>query len=210
MSWATQKYINLRATQAYVPDGTNQTSLNDDDVAGGVYPISVTLDGDTFNIGWDDPPQYRDRDSGADPRLAGIGFRNNTGDNVGTLRINVPVGNIGLRLAFGDPSNDRAYTEWAVYDDAALLETGIYASNIPAGQWVDADEVLHTSNAAWIASNTEKTYAISSGILYIKIGSAAAQTDVTALATVGFRSVSAAGGQAARSASFMMNLRNNN
>lgn len=188
-AWTTQKYINLRATQAYVTDGTNQTSLNDDDVGFGAYPISVTLDGDTFNIGWDDIPQNRDRDSGADPRLAGLGFNPNDG-NVKSLRINVPAGNIGVRLAFGDPSNDRAYTEWAIYDDATLLETKVYSSNIVAGTWVDADGTLRADNATWISSNTEKTYNISSGILYIKIGSVAAQTDATSLATVGIRQIS--------------------
>lgn len=193
--WTTQKYINLRANQAYVTDGTNQTSLNDDDVGAGAYPISVTLDGDTFNIGWvTDLAQYRDRDDTADPRLAGIHFTNNDGTSVRTLRINVPAGNIGVRLAFGDPINDRAYTEWAIYDDSTLLETGVYASTITAGQWVDANETLRTDNATWISSNTEKIYAISSGILLIKIGSVAAQTDVTALATVGFRSISSASG----------------
>ena len=194
-AWTTQKYVNLRATQTYVPDDANQTSLNDDDVGFGVYPISVTLDGDTFDIGWvTDLPQYRDRDSGADPRLAGIHFANNDGTNVRTLRINVPAGNIGVRLAFGDAANDRTYTEWAIYDDTSLLDTNVYASTITAGQWFDANEALHTSNANWIANNTEKTYAISSGILLIKIGSVAAQTDVTALATVGVRQISAASG----------------
>lgn len=188
--WTTQKYINLRASQAYVTDGANQTSLNDDDVGAGAYPISVTLDSDTFDIGWvTDFPQYRDRDDTADPRLAGIHFSNNDGSGVRTLRIDVPAGNIGVRLAFGDPINDRLYTEWAIYDNTTLLETGVYASTITGGQWVDANETLHASNAAWISSNTEKTYNISSGILLIKIGSVAAQTDVTALATVGFRSI---------------------
>lgn len=193
MAWTTQKYLNIRASQAFVTDGANQASLNEDVAGGsdGIYPHSVTLDGDTFDVGFPsgDTVQFRDRDSGADPRLAGIGFCFNDGTNQKTLRINVPAGNIGLRLAFGDPSNDRAYTEWAIYDDASLLETGVYASTITAGQWVDANETLHASNAAWIASNTEKTYAISSGILRITFGSAAAQTDVTAVATIGFRQI---------------------
>lgn len=193
MAWTTQKYINLRATQAYVTDGANSTSINDDDVLSGLYPISVTLDGDTFNIGYtvlEGVAQFRDRDSGADPRLAGIHFTNNDGTSVKVLRIDVPAGNIALRLAFGDPLNDRTYTEWAIYDNASLLDTNVYSSTITGGQWVDANEALHTSNANWIANNTEKTYSISSGILLIKIGSAAAQTDVTALATVGFRATS--------------------
>lgn len=211
MAWTTQKYINIRATQPYVTEGANQTSLNDDDVGAGAYPISVTLDSDTFNIGWVvDIPQARDRDSGADPRLAGMAFTNNDGSSVRTLRINVPAGDIGLRLAFGDPANDRLYTEWAIYNDTSLLETNVYSSTITGGQWVDANAVLRADNATWISSNTEKTYAISSGILLIKIGSVAAQSDVTALATVGFRSVAAAGNQAARSSSLMLQLRNNN
>lgn len=190
MTWTTQKYINLRASQAYVTDGANQTSLNDDDVGSGVYPISVTLDSDTFDIGWvTDLPQYRDRDDTADPRLAGLHFATNDGTSVRTLRINVPAGNIGVRLAFGDPINDRTYTEWAIYDDTSLLDTNVYASTITGGQWVDADETLRADNAAWISSNAERIYAISSGILLIKIGSVATQTDVTALATVGFRQI---------------------
>lgn len=192
MAWATQKYCNMRALQAFVTDGTNQTSLNEDDVLDGVYPILATLDGDVITFGWDDPPQYRDRDSGADPRLAGIGFANNDGGGVKSLRVDVPAGNVGVRLAFGDPSNDRTYQEWAVYNDSTLLETIVVSSNTPAGQWRDAFGTLHTSNANWIANNAEKTYNITSGILLVKIGSAAAQSDVTALATIGFHTVSAA------------------
>jgi hypothetical protein len=193
MAWTTQKYINLRATQAYVTDGTNQTSLNEDDVAGGVYPISVTLDSDTFNIGFTDPPQYRDRDSGADARLAGIGFGNNDGAGVRELRINTPAANIGVRLAFGDPAGDHPYQEWAIYNDTTLLETIVVSTNTPATQWRDAFGTLHTSNANWIANNAEKTYNITSGILWVKYCSVAAQTDVTCLATVGFRQIATAG-----------------
>lgn len=209
MAWTTQKWINIRATQAFVTDGANSTSLNEDDVAQGIYPISVTLDSDTFNIGLDDPLQYRDRDSGADPRLAGMGFCANDGASVKTLRINVPAASTEVRLAFGDPSNDRSYMEWAVYDNATLLETIAVNTNTPAGQWRDAAGTLRATNAAWISSNTAKTYSISSGILFIKIGSATAQSDVTALATVGIQQPSTSS-QAVRSSVMQALLRNNN
>jgi hypothetical protein len=205
MSWTNQKWIAFRATQDHVTDPANQTSLNEDPAggSGGIYPHSVTIDGDTFDIGFppDDTLQWRDRTLiGGITRLAGIGFCFNNGANVKTFQADVPPGLMEVRIGAGDPSQDRPYIEWAVYDDDTLLDTIVIDTNTPATAWRDAEGTLFADGDAWAAGNVGKIYNIASGILFIKIGSVTEQTDVSPIATIGLRQPGEppAGGRAGR------------
>ncbi len=109
-SWAFDKGYDFRASPGFVTDPANSTYVLDTDI----YPL-VTRNGNTF--GWilgNDPNTLggggRDRDSGIDPRLAGMNFCGNQIASA-TWRLDgltpgVYTFTIGYGDAGGNSSND--------------------------------------------------------------------------------------------------------
>ncbi len=195
MAWTTIKGFNFRDTLAFDTDGTNEVAIigngSGSIAAGSVYPRSVTIDGDTFNVGWDTATGdgARDRWAPFDARLAGTHMVPNNQAGGRTFRINVPAGVIELTLAMGDADGGRAIY-WQVLNDASVLETFDYTGSTTGNSdFYDASGNLHLSDAAWLASQTPKQYTISSGILNIRTGKGSG-SESSAVAHIGVRSIS--------------------
>ncbi len=156
MAW--DKGFNFRTTSGFVTDGLNETY-----VIAEAYP--TTRNGVTF--GFTDIIDSRDRDAGADRRLAGINFRSN-GDGAQTpFRIDLTAaGDYQINAALGDAGGSQ--TEYLqIYDNTSLLAT---ISGIATGgaEYVDAGGTVRTA-AAWPGSNAPITKTFATTIALFKI-----------------------------------------
>jgi len=170
MSWSNVKGFNFRESNAFVTDGTNEIP----DI-GQTYPRSVTIDSDTFNVGWDTDKtlatgtdQVRDRDAAIDRRLAGIAFIGNS-SGASKYRINLPeAGQYQVRIAAGDADSARTL-HFRVLDNTTQL-VSYQAVETATDQWMDATGVVRTSAADWVSNNAALTVTMSTTALIIEIG----------------------------------------
>lgn len=194
MSWYNKKGLNFRSTAGFVTDGANE-----DGVTGGIatYPTSMTIDGDTFDVGWGTPGniQPRDRDSGLDPRLAGLHFIANADAVTALFRVDLPApGVYELTLASGDPNSATVAPYWQIRDDATVLETvDLTSAPIAQGRFYDINQTLHTTAANWVANQTPKQYTFASSILRIGLGPSAGGSNNSMLNHLGIRAVPPSG-----------------
>lgn len=196
MAWTNEKGFNFRESNAFVSsDGTNRIP----DI-GQIYPRSVTIDGDTFNVGWDTDKtlatgsdQVRDRNAALDARLAGIAFIGNSTVGASKYRINLPsTGTYSIRLAAGDADNSRAIY-LRILDNTTALATFTNVATA-TGQWMDAQGTVHTSAANWTANNAARSITMATTTLFIEIGTTdGSGSDITALSHV---SIVSTGGSA--------------
>lgn len=167
MSWANRKGFNFRSTLGFVTDGTNEQFVNE---AFGAYPQSITIDGDTFNCGWETAPaggNSRDRNAAIDQRLAGIVFVS-SGSADAVFRIDLPAaGNYKIRLALGDAGN--ANTQKAELRDTSTVLLTVPNTATAIEEFIDASGVLQGSAATWVSSNVEVTYTFSTTILRVAV-----------------------------------------
>ncbi len=179
MAWTNVKGFNFRSTAGFVSDGPNETSD-----LGAAYPRSVTIDGDTFSVGWDSniTANTRDRSNTADRRMAGIVFRANATAGVNKWRIDLPVaGQYTIRLAMGDHDNARTLV-YRILDNTTALLTVNSVTTVADG-FADASGVALASEAAWISGNVALTATFASTICYLEIGDATGSApDITAVA----------------------------
>ncbi len=180
MAWANVKGFNFRSTAGFVTDGTNEISD-----LGGAYPRSVTIDGDTFNIGWsaDNTANTRDRSATADRRMAGMGFIFNS-DGAIKWRIDLPsLGQYRVRAALGDHDSARTILYRILDNTTALLTVGGAGVTTAADGFADASGVARTSESDWISNNVALTATFASTICYLEIGDATGTApDVSAVA----------------------------
>jgi hypothetical protein len=177
MAWTTKKGFNFRDTLAFDTDGANEVAIIGDGsnniAATQVYPRSVTIDGDTFNVGWDTDSGdgARNRNAANDARLAGLHLVANSQVGGRTFRINLPApGTYAITLALGDNDNGAA-NYWQVIDDASVLETNdLTGAALSSGQYHDANEAVHTSAANWVTNQTAKQYTFASSIFKLRTG----------------------------------------
>lgn len=184
----TLRWFTLRATNAFVTNGANQTPVTGD--TGYLYPQNVTVGGDTVQVGWSaDDDTVRDRDNTVDPRLAGMHMQTNTGTQR-DFRIDLPVaGKWLLRLGIGDASNAQAYQYVQIRDTSTVLATIDDTNGTGVGEFLDATGAQHTSAANWVANEAGLLLTFATTILNIRAGSPAAQSNSTTLATIGLQRV---------------------
>lgn len=174
--------FNFRATLAYVTDGATQSA-----VLGELYP-NVYSNG--LTAGWIDEPEERDRNSGVDPRLAGVNQRTNDGTQK-VFQVDLPsAGGYAITLAIGDADNLQAYQYVQVRDGATPVITIADADGTASGHFDDATGTDYDS-ATWPGSNTPVSVTLSGTTLNVVIGSPAAQLGSTTLAHL---SIAQAGG----------------
>jgi len=166
MAWTNVKGFNFRFTSGFVTDGTNQTYD-----LGAVYPRSVTIDSDTFNVGWavDNTANSRDR-AVQDPRLSGIGFIGNSSGEI-KWRIDLPAaGTYTIRLALGDQSATRNIF-CRIFDNASVIATIANGVSTGAGNaFVDATGTVRTTPTDWTTNNASITLSFTSTTCFIGIG----------------------------------------
>lgn len=142
--------FNFRATAAYVTDAANTYPELFDN--GGMSTAYPKTDGGIVH-GWEVQSGIgftRDRNSGNDARLAGIGWAIAVGD---TYRIDLPAaGSYSIGLAIGDP-NVTAPCNWTLKDGTTSLKV-LSGSTSGANTFKDANGTEHTA-ANWPTNNTE-------------------------------------------------------
>lgn len=166
MSWSNLKGFNFRQTAGYVTDGTNEVHVNQ---TYGSYPVSETIDGDTFNCGWEAVPHYTnilDRDSGADRRLAGIFYTNSGAATAEPMfRIELPnTGTFGVVLAVGDAGSGNTMDGQLRDTSSVLLDIDNVSTS--ANEFIDASGTTRTSQSDWVTNGTTPTdYSFSTTIM---------------------------------------------
>lgn len=176
LAW-DEKHINFRDTISYVTDGGGEVAiLNDSDT----YPSGVDSD-----IGWstvNNGDMPRDRDSGADRRLAGVHQCGNDGDQ-NTFRLSgITPGEYNVTIALGDASQTPSYLYFQLLDGGDVEFTIDDTNGVSAeGNFLDANG-SEWSKSAWPSSNTPRHVTISNTDVYFKIGSPSAQSSSTGIA----------------------------
>jgi hypothetical protein len=139
--------INFRGSSGYVTDGAGQTYCLAE-----VSPTSRA--GLTF--GWEfSGTNANDRDSGVDPRFAGINWLNGLGTinffltlpSTGTYNVNYSVGDASGGTAWG--------SQITILDNATTRDTsGTMATT--GTEFYDISGTKHATSAAWIANSVAK------------------------------------------------------
>lgn len=147
--------INFRQTSGYVTDGANEdyeiTSSSSES-----YP-HTTAQGN--NVGWETVSinyQTRDRQSGNDPRLAGVNWNDVVSAD---FRMDLPSAgnyNVGIAAGEGNYARDVAFD---LYDTSSSLGSLTTGSTSAAQRFKDATNTEYTE-VTWPTSQTlvEKTF----------------------------------------------------
>lgn len=143
--------INFRDTSGYVTDGAGETYCLDPG-AGDTYP--TTRGGLTF--GWQlsgGSAFGRDRNSGVDARLAGmVQFAHTNDPETADVRVDL-TGDITLRIAAGDYSNQQ-WCNISIRDSVGeKIDLGV-VDTIATTNWHDGAGTVRTSATDWINNNT--------------------------------------------------------
>jgi len=194
MAWTTKKGFNFRYTLAYVTDNAGEIAVIADTNSLRSYPQSLTLDSDTFNVGWTvggGNDGGRDRStsspSSSDHRTAGV-QANTSANAVYTWRIDAgtAAGQYKLWMALCDIGNGTGGTvTFAVRDSNGTLVSQSALAALTSNQVYDINGVKYSTAAAWAAAadgagtaitvNTTDTGNGNGGpIFYIDIGTASA------------------------------------
>jgi hypothetical protein len=161
---ASKICINFRATSGFVTDGADQTYCLGEAYpttrAGWAFGITSTPGGSAGTA---------DRNSGVDPRLAGINYDTAQG-NIWVFRIDLPApGNYNIRLALGDDAVGFDQNKITVKDNAStILTVGPHTTH--AGSFYDASGVEYSA-ANWPSNNTPVIVTFASTICIVEIGS---------------------------------------
>jgi hypothetical protein len=171
------------------------------------YPTSKTIDGDTFDVGWDDVRGSRDtnRDAGVDGRLAGMCDCRAADATAWTFRIDLPsAGNYYIGLAVGDASfgNNQLLD---VLDDSSVLFSISPETATSAGEFIDATETIRTSASDWVTNNTEALLTFSTTICNVRLNKPA--TNATTIAHFSIRAASGGGSSIAAISNYYRMMR---
>jgi hypothetical protein len=159
------KGFDFRASSGYVTDPANCTYVLDTDS----YP--TTRNSVTF--GWTvAPTSSRDRNSGFDPRIAGINF----GNGNGTFQVDLPsAGTYDLSLAMGDSANQSGMT-FTVKDNGSTVAS--YGPlNTSGADFYDATSTLYVFSA-WPGSQAPVNLTFSSTVFQFLLGSATSNSTI--------------------------------
>lgn len=157
--------IDFRSTNAYVTDVSPSTHHTAADVGGDGSGVSYpTTTAQSNTVGFENNSlssrQFRDRNSGNDPRLAGMVF---TAFNPDYFRIDLPsAGDYSIRTAAGDP-NYANNTKITLYDNVTSLGVLSQTATTASNKFRDATDAEYTA-ANWVTSNTAVTKTFASTI----------------------------------------------
>lgn len=190
----------FRDTDAYCsgtdPANTTPVRCRDAGAAGDNYP--VTENGVTFGFATSPSADCRrDRTtSNCSVGLAGNMFYSNTNSNSYDFRVDLPsAGTYQIRVALGDPFNNRARQQVRIYDTSTLLATIGSTTTVSGGQYLDATStdaaaVVHTSAANWASGNQPLELTFSTTEFHILVGRGDSSSGQTDLAFLGIEEVS--------------------
>ena len=165
MGWSNKKGFNFRASAAFTTDNAGEIAIveNTPAASGNIpaYPVSYSLDGDTFNIGFSvngNSDGARDRSANipsvSDHRLAGM--HGNVGATAGaTLKIQAgtAAGQYKIWAGFTDQGGAPPGTiKFTLRDSNGTLTTQTLAAMSSAAQVYDIAGNLYASGSAWAAA----------------------------------------------------------
>jgi hypothetical protein len=159
--------INFRQSVGYVTDISP-------DVQMGKNAYSSTP-----GYGWTDVTSagadVANRNSTVNARLAGVFYAQNSQSPANAeFRIDCGAGTFGLTLALGDAGDNNGPHKVEFFDGAnstAILTVSVAATTI--GEFRDANAVLFSSAANWVAGQTPKSITLSNTYLRMRVGGAA-------------------------------------
>ena len=159
MAWTTKTGVNLRATTVFVTDPSGSVCLPDDGGTGnnplytpGAHSNSpLTVNGNTFNVGWtSNVDGARDRSTSVDARLAG---RQGASANTFELQCGASAGLYKIWLGISDQTNGSSGAVSCQVSDAnGVLFTATSVAALSTTGVVDAQSVLYASDTAWAAT----------------------------------------------------------
>ncbi len=157
--------INFRASAGFVTDGPGQTYCLGTDA----YPTPRG----GYVFGWETPVlvDARDRNSGVDPRLAGMVYRPN-GGGVSTFRLDVSPDMYRFGLATGDGYGGNIQDNYLDIKDNTNTPSLITFDPLTTGATSFGDAAGNIwTNTSWAANNSLVDINLSTGILRITISS---------------------------------------
>lgn len=163
--------ISFRATAPYVTDDPDSVySLGE-----ATFTTRTTTNGNQISFQWDSAPTVYDRYALADPRLAGMAIRQNTGVQR-VLTITLPAtGTYLIRFALGDIMSSRQAEYLQVRDDGTPLVTVSKPST--SGSWFWDARGSQYSYTDWPTHNTAVSAVFSTTVCQVAIGT---PTDIDA------------------------------
>lgn len=157
--------FDFRATAPFVADPANTTYVGATG-AGAGEPYPVTRNGIAFGYTVQ-PGNTRDRDSGLDPRLAGIHFSDSA--TVVRFRVDLPApGTYTIDLALGDPGGGATQVQSTIYDNTTALAV-IGPLSPSTGQFVDATGAIRTSAADWVTNHQTTSLTFTTSTFFITL-----------------------------------------
>lgn len=172
--------FNFRSTSGYVTDGAGETYF----IFGDTHPTSR----DSLTFGWTGAnPQFRDRSTGVDVRLAGTLFRGNDGQTL--IVYDCGNGTYDVSGAFGDQGS--AATNYIEICDVntsnvvqSVLSTVASGTATALGEFVDAGGTVRTSASDWVTNGSTVTtqVTVTSGRIGIRLGPSSTQSGSSAIA----------------------------
>jgi hypothetical protein len=138
------------------------------------------------NVGWSTAASgvsVADRNATTDVRLKGIAFVTKT---VGfDYRISLPSpGTYNIRAALGDSSAGHD-NRLQVFDNVTQIWDKD-AGATPAGQWMDANGIIRTSEANWVSNNTLVPLTFASSIAIFRFGNSTGVSDINCVVSAIF------------------------
>lgn len=183
-----EKGFAFRNSSGYVTDGAN------DDFATEAYPTTLSngITAGFVSLGLAD---YRDRSTSVDVRLAGFNFNRNTTDQP-VYRIDLPdgTGDYDIRAAFGEPAYVCTDDYYEFKDTSSVLQTIDHSGGIAGGsKWIDATDVLRTSESDWVNNNARATLTFATTIFNTVVGRGASSTGQSKIAYLSIEKVAGGG-----------------
>jgi len=169
--------INFRGSLAFVTDGTDEVQT-DGFSGGNAYPVTKGgwVQGWTVTF-----ENAADRNASIDRRLAGIGYKTNTGLSQGTYRVDLPAaGSYTIRLALGDDGSAQSYQYCEILDNTTSKLIIDKNTGTAVDEWYDAAGTKQTL-ANWPGSNAAATLTFATTTLFLKLGTPTAQAAISTL-----------------------------
>jgi hypothetical protein len=138
--------INFRGSSGYVTHGAGQTYM----LGEGFPTVRAGL-----TMGWQVGVNATDRDTGVDPRFAGINWLDGGATNDFTLTL-PSTGTYNINYAVGDASGGSQGTQITILDNATTRDTSGTMST-SGTEFYDISGTKHATSAAWVANSVAKS-----------------------------------------------------
>ena len=162
MAWTTKKTLNFRQTLAFTTDNAGEVAVVEGTPASQnlpTYPVSVSLGGDTFNIGWSvnggaDGSRNRTANdpTSTDHRLAGMHFMGNSAAGTFKIQLGTAAGYYKIWLAIHDSSGGSGVVGFTIRDSNGTLLAKSGLSALAAANVYDVNGAIYSTSGDWAST----------------------------------------------------------